>query len=136
MDRTARMMRRTLLCAVFACPLAAWKISYALFLQAAWVCVLAGGASAPFLWARARRGFHTGPGRALFALGIALGVQALLHLPLSLPLFFFAAPALRVLISFTGVLLQSALIYRTRKAGRLHYAACLLSLCLFIVCMR
>ena len=122
MDRTARMLRRTLLCAVLACPLAVWR------LEAAWIAQ----GIISFLPAKEQPGLwyqNPSPGRrwrALLAFCPALALQAALAKGTDMP----------VLIALTGVLAQAGLLLRMQKTGRRSLAACLISVAVFIACRR
>ena len=138
MDRTARMLRRTLLCAVFACPLAI------VCLPAAYACQ----ALFALTWSLSRRGalrlWHTGPQkghiwrRLLFALCQGLGCSALLHALLrrALSLRPPLSGLMQAVCLLTSLLIQATLILRIQQAGRLHIAACLPALLVFIACMQ
>lgn len=128
--RTARMLRRTLLCAVFACPLSALSsVPGALFQLLALIFVCQ-PAKQHALWAGARHGFGYGMGRALFCFCLSVCACALLEscLLLILDASPIAAVLLRALSRLTAILLQGALIVRIRKANRQHLAAGLLVL--------
>lgn len=138
MDRTVRMMRRTLLCAVFACPLACFSLPAALLCQLLFtLTVFLPPRRQKKLWAKSAAGFHAGLGRGLYALCLAISLSALSHAAVRLLAFDdFWQPVWRVLSVLTGILLQTSLIYHVKRAGKRHYAACLPALFLFIVCMR
>ena len=122
MDRTARMLRRTLLCAVLACPLAIGQ------LEAAWIAQLIFSVfpikeqrgpwykktSFPHRW------------RGVIVLFPSLALQAALA----------TITDQGVLIALTGILTQASLILGMQKTGRRSLAACLISLLVFIACMR
>lgn len=130
------MLRRTLLCAVFACPLALWKLLPALAFQAVYTLLWVPPRRARFAWAGASGGLSAGLGRAAFALcqGLALSAAARALCARLLPAA--ALPAASALCLLTGILCQAALIWRIQRAGRPHYAACLPALALFIACMQ
>ena len=136
MDRTARMMRRTLLCAVFACPLALWRYDAAVMMQSLFVFLLLYGRKPPVQWAHARRGFHAGLGRAIFGLCMGLMLSGVLQKSTVLCGSAALQAWIRVLSVLSGLLLQCVLLYRIRITGKLHYAACLFALFVFIACMR
>ena len=73
MERTARMLRRTLLCAAFACPLAAIGAMWGVLAQCLCTPLLCAGATPQRGWSKARGGFAYAAGRALCAAGIAVG---------------------------------------------------------------
>ncbi len=78
-----------------------------------------------------------GLGRSLYALCLSAALTAMLHF--AAKRFFPSAsiiPVFRVLSVLSGILLQSSLIYHTKRTGRLHLAACLPAMLLFIACMR
>ena len=136
MNRTVRMLRRTLLCAVFACPLAAWKMLPAFCFQALYTLIWVPRLPVRPLWAGASGGFSAGLGRAAFSLCMALAggsiAWALCLRLLPLPL----APLFGALCLLTGILCQATLIWHVQRTGRRHYAACLFALALFIACMQ
>ena len=138
MDRTVRMTRRTLLCAVFACPLAFWSLPAALLCQLMFTltCLLPHHRQKK-LWAKPSGGFRAGLGRALYALCLAAALTALLHFAAKrCSLSTAIMPVFRILSMLSGILLQASLIYRTKRTGRLHLAACLPAMLLFIACTR
>ena len=116
------MLRRTLLCAVLACPLAAWRLEAAWSLQAIFAFI--SYREEPALWFAARasntrlRGIIT----LLPSLALQAGLMKIAHWP--------------VLIALTGILAQASLILRAQKPGRRSLAACLISLLVFIACTR
>ena len=134
------MLRRTLLCAVFACPLALWRLLPAFAFQALYtLCFVTPRHAHRALWPRFSRGPGVGWGRAALALCVGLGAASALHMTLTrLPI----APhpglsaALRALCVLTGCLLQAQIILRVQRTGRRHYAACLCALAVFIACMQ
>ena len=129
MDRTATLLRRTLLCAVLACPLALYSLPAAWGLRALWaLLVLPWGRAAPALW-RQRQTPRAGLRRALVTLTPALAAEAALYR-------LSAAPAFHTLTALTGVLIQADLLLRAQKPGRRHLAACLISIAVFIACTR
>lgn len=130
------MMRRTLLCAVFACPLALWRYDVAVMMQSLFVFLLLYGRKPPVQWARARRGFHAGLGRAIFGLCMGLMLSVILQKSTVLCASAALQAWIRVLSVLSGLLLQCVLLYRIRITGKLHYAACLFALFVFIACMR
>ena len=115
MDRTSRMLRRTLLCAVFACPLALWRLDAALLLQGLWTALLVAPVPAvPALWAKGRRSPRAALRRAIWALLPALLLAAVLD-ALTRPLLSpFLRPAARALAALSGLVAQAGLIYRFR----------------------
>ena len=143
MARTARMLRRTLLCAAFACPLAAIGAMWGVLAQCLCAPLLCAGAAPQRAWSKARGGFAYAAGRALCAAGIAIGVSlAGSRLIFSLlPVSAFAEEpaadaALRLLIRLTALLLQGSLLLRIPKADRLHAAAGLFALLLGLLFYR
>ena len=119
MERTARMLRRTLLCAAFACPLAAIGAMWGVLAQCLCTPLLCAGA------------FAYAAGRALCAAGISVGVSlagSKLIFSLLPSISPWMAAALRLLIRLTALLLQGSLLLRIQKADRLHAAAGLLAL--------
>lgn len=130
------MMRRTLLCAVFACPLALWRYDAAVMLQSLFVLFLLYGRKPPVQWAHARHGFHVGLGRAVFGLCMGLMLSGILQKSTALCGSAALQAWIRVLSVLSGLLLQCALLHCTRTTGKLHYAACLFALFVFIACMR
>ncbi len=131
MERTARMLRRTLLCAAFACPLAAIGAMWGVLAQCLCTPLLCAGATPQRGWSKARGGFAYAAGRALCAAGIAVGISLagskLIFSPLP-SISPWMAAALRLLIRLTSLLLQGSLLLRIQKADRLHAAAGLLAL--------
>ena len=125
MERTARMLRRTLLCAAFACPLAAIGAMWGVLAQCLCTPLLCAGATPQRGWSKARGGFAYAAGRALCAAGIAVGVSlagSKLIFSLLPSISPWMAAALRLLIRLTALLL------RIQKADRLHAAAGLFAL--------
>lgn len=134
MDRTVRMLRRTLLCAVFACPLAAWQLLPAQVFQALYSLLSAlFGREQSALWLHRENRFSTLWGRTVFTLCLSLACSAGLYRMIRL---VGEGPAPRALCMLTGLLVQSALFARVKRAGKRHLAACLPALSLFIACMR
>lgn len=139
MARTARMLRRTLLCAVFACPLAAIGAMWGVLAQFLCAPLLCAGAAPQRAWSKARGGFAYAAGRALCAAGIAVGVslagsRLIFSLLPAIPPWM--AAALRLLIRLTALLLQGSLLLRIPKADRLHAAAGLFALLLGLLFYR
>ena len=134
MNRTALLLRRTLLCAVLACPLAAWRLLPALALQGIYAVSAAGssGTVSPRWYSPGKASFP----RAAFPLCGAFAFVGILRRLLS-PVFSAPfAPYFRILCALSGILLQCALILRVQKAGKRHLAACLPLLYVFTSCMR
>ena len=75
MERTARMLRRTLLCAAFACPLAVIGAMWGVLAQCLCTPLLCAGATPQRGWSKARSGFAYAAGRALCAAGISVGIS-------------------------------------------------------------
>ena len=75
MERTARMLRRTLLCAAFACPLAAIGAMWGVLSHCLCTPLFCTGAKPQKGWHKARGGFAYAAGRALCAAGVAVGVS-------------------------------------------------------------
>lgn len=118
----ARMLRRTLLCAVLACPLAAWR------LEAAWIAQLIFSVI-PVKEQRSswyKKASFQERWRGLIALCPAVALQAALA----------GITDQRVLITLTGSLAQASLLLRMKKTGRRSLAACLISLLVFIAYTR
>lgn len=135
MDRTIRLMRRTLLCAVFACPLAIFSLWLSflcqfLFLLSAYWPVKA---DRP-LWAGASPSFAKGVGRLLFAFSLSFAAAAALY-RIGLLLAFPALP-LRLMCALTALLIQGEVCLRVQKTGKRALAACLFLLLFTIVCMQ
>ena len=133
MARTAYLLRRTLLCAVFACPLAAVCFPCAAALTA--VCTLtAAGTCARVPWySGPRRG---GASRAALPLCAGLALAAGLRRA-CLPLLPAGFERLYLpLCMLSGLLLQGSLLLRSQKRGGRRLFACLPLLLLFTVCMR
>lgn len=129
MDRTATLLRRTLLCAVLACPLALYSLPAAWGLRALWaLLIMPRGPAAPALW-RQRQTPWAGLRRAMVSLTPALAAEAALYR-------LSAAPAFHALTALTGVLIQAVLILRAQKTGGRHLAVCLISIAVFIACTR
>lgn len=129
-QRTARMLRRTLLCAVFACPLSALSSTLGALMQLLGLVFVCLPTRQRALWAGVRYGFGYGFGRALFCACLSICACALLESSLLwiLDMTSIAAALLRVLSRLTAILLQGTLILRIRKANRQHLAAGLLVL--------
>lgn len=133
MDRTAYLLRRTLLCAVFACPLAAVSLPAAWIAQGVWMgLALSDMPAAPVLWTRPARPFAPLL-RGLAALCPALAAEAALGRLWAGSAFAGVAGSLTIL---TGILMQAALIRHVQKPGRRHLAACLVCALTFIACTR
>ncbi len=131
MERTARMLRRTLLCAAFACPLAVIGAMWGVLAQCLCTPLLCAGATPQRGWSTARSGFAYAAGRALCAAGISVGIslaESKLIFSLLPSISPWMAAALRLLIRLTALLLQGSLLLRIQKADRLHAAAGLLAL--------
>ena len=133
------MLRRTLLCAAFACPLAAFYPVWGLLAQCLSALFLCAGTAPERLWSKARGGFAHAAGRGLCAAGIAAGAELALSRLLSplLPGMPFAlAAALRMLLCLTSLLMQGTLLLRIQKADRLRSAAGLFSLMVGLLIYR
>lgn len=115
MGRRARMLRRTLLCAVFACPLAMQRPRAALALLAAWTLLAVLPAPGPALpWAKSRRSPRASRRRVLMGLICALALAAALP---ALAQFFLPPdrlPAARALALLSGILAQASVIGQDR----------------------
>ena len=134
MNRTALLLRRKLLCAVLACPLAAWQLIPALALQGVYSMLAAGLPGAlSNRWYSPESPLLP---RAAFPLCGAYAFVGLLRRLLSPSFPAPFAPYFRALCVLSGILLQCALILRAQKAGKRHLAACLPLLYIFTVCMR
>ena len=115
MNRTVRMTRRTLLCAVFACPLAFFSLRAAFGLLAAWTLGTALALRAqPPLWAKGKRE-GAALRRALDALFPALAFCAALGVISTRLLPQALHPAARALAALGGCLLQAALLLRPMR---------------------
>ena len=139
MERTARMLRRTLLCAAFACPLAAFQPAWGLLVQCLCAPFLCAGAAPQRIWCKARSGFSHAAGRGLCAAGIAVGAGLALSrllFPLMAGMPAWSAAALRMLLCLSSLLLQGTLLLRIQKADRLRCAAGLLSLLVGLLIYR
>ena len=116
------MLRRTLLCAVLACPLAIWRLEAAWLLQG--VFSLVPIKEQRSLWyKKTAAGYRL---RSLIAFFPALALQAALTGMTNQP----------VLIALTGILAQASLILGIQKTGRRSLAACLISIAVFIAYRR
>ncbi len=134
MDRTAFLLRRTLLCAFFACPLSFAGLVPALILHGLWsAAVSALPPCAAKRWYSGRRR----PDYSRAALAYGFFIAACL-LPYSLSSAYFApfAPLFRMLCVLTGILTQCAALLWIQKAGKRPLAACLLLLSVLIACTR
>ena len=128
------MLRRTLLCAVLACPLAAGRLPWALALQAVWSLGSAQLCPESTWYAPVRK--KTLRRRVLFSVCAACACTAAAY-KLCAALFSPAAAPLYQALSFvTGALLQAFLLLRVQKAGRRHLLACLPLLAIFIAYTR
>lgn len=139
MERTARMLRRTLLCAAFACPLAVIGAMWGVLAQCLCTPLLCAGTTPQRAWSKARGGFAYAVGRALCATGIAVGISlagSRLIFSLLPAISPWMAAALRLLIRLTALLLQGSLLLRIPKADRLHAAAGLFALLLGLLFYR
>ena len=136
MNRTLRMMRRTLLCAVFACPLAFFHPAAARLVWGAFAASLCFMPAAQPLWVQKKR---PSAGRAACSFLYALFLSAACSLAFQL-LFPRMHPLtkslLHMLSTLTGLSLQCAFLPRLHRTGKLHYIAAALCLLGFIVCMR
>lgn len=120
MDRTAQGLRRTILCAVFACPLAVWRLLPALTAQALfWLYPLDAQAA---LW-HTKRKRDLGTPILPFAVSWALYWIGKAQFPASL------LPAYRCFCLLSGLSLQCRLL--TQPPGRRRVAACLAMIVLF-----
>jgi len=139
MDRTVRMMRRTLLCAAFACPLALFSLWLpALILFFTTLCSAVSMPAALPLW----RHRHENPGHILlrFLLPCTAGLfisaaSSLLARSLFVSSFPFMHGLIRLLSCLTGAAAQCALIARLPYYRRQYLPAVLLFAIGFIVCM-
>ena len=102
------MLRRTLLCAVLAFPLAAKHLPSAMALQAAWCLICA--------WLSPRAGWYA-PGRngalmrrTVFALALSFAFTGTVYILCQSVFSAAFSPAFTALSFFSGVLLQSALV--------------------------
>lgn len=130
MNRTALLLRRTLLCAVLACPLSYIGFIPALILHGLWSLrppapprQWYGGRAASFL-------------RPFYAYCGSLAVLGLLRRALSFAFPGGLSPLLRVFCVLTALLAQCTLILRKQKADKRRLAVCPLLLLTFIACMR
>lgn len=139
MDRTIRLMRRTLQCAVFACPLALlspwlaaatqliWTVHTALFLPV----------TAP-LWKKRQDSPAALIGRALLPCAAALFLSGIPHYVLLLlfpRMHDLTHLLMHALTALSSILLQSVLQYHLPYFRREHVYIALACLLLFIVCM-
>ena len=133
MNRTAHLLRRTLLCAVFACPLAAACFPCALALMAS-AALAASGTAFRAPWYTGNRG--GGARRAIPPLIAGLTLAAALRKGCALLLPAGLAAWYLPLCALSGLLAQAALLLNAKKTGRRRILACLPLLLLFSVCMR
>lgn len=136
MDRTIRMMRRTLLCAAFACPLSLfglWPACAVLFLFSLSMCFQP---AVPSVWICKNRPPYA---RIAFSFSAGIFASAVLHTAVQaafLPLHAPSAAILRLLSTLTGISLQCALLGRVRFVRKAHILLLVLFLFGFIVCMQ
>lgn len=136
MNHTLRMMRRTLLCAVFACPLAFFHAGAARLVWGVFAFSLCFLPSAQPLWVRKKRQpFWRAACSFSFALFASTGLSGLVQLifPGMHPL---TQSLLHMLSLLTGLSLQCMLLERMRTVSKQMRIAAALCLILSIVCMQ
>lgn len=140
MDRTIRLMRRTLQCAALACPLSLLSPWLAAGVQILWTlhAALYMPITAP-LWSHR----HTSPAATLQRTVLPCSAALFLStLPQLVLLFLFpnmhvlTKLLMHALTALTSILLQSILIYRLPHYRREHSFLSLNFFLLFIVCMQ
>ena len=138
MDRTIRLMRRTLQCAAFACPLALLSPWLAAAVQLLWTVHAA--LFLPFtapLWKKRQDPPAALTIRAVFSCSAALFLSALPRFLLLLifpRMHILTRMLLHFLTALSSILWQSALQYHLPYYRREHGYIAVVCLLLFIVC--